>query len=556
MTGNAWQGRVMRRLGLILLMAVAITVGNWRDSGSGAAWTQGTPAKPAAGTSSEAGQDGSGNGAKKDEPGKSDVTAAKVPDCPALDPGKRPENLAKIDPCTCENVNRSKVVEAAWNKFQASRLPASLPKPVLPGGEPVVVTVRQPFSKWTAESVCGFVTWARSNDDELGGVDYGPDRDFAVSGIRVEADPKDINKTHLYLTLPETPADNGSSPWRTKGTLAIAAYSGENEPTFMFAREVWVSNWGWSVVGAIAFAVLFYAAIVQCAKYGARGMSGREDLSFANPIQLTAGIYGRASLSRLQVFAFTLIVSSLIVYTWLRSGFLLEISDDLLWLMGISAAGAAGAKYTAVVKKRPAAEARIYLKEKGWTEPDGAAGRNKASAWDLLLTDGCFNIYKFQMAIFSVIVAVVVIWTGVSETGVVDIPETYLALMGLGQAVYVGGKAISESDVKRFEKLILGMKEAEKAYFAAGGTILPEGTASDDFKSTLDDAKKEKYDAYMEAAATAKDIFEELYDTKIIDKDLDPGKLGQARPKAQPQAGVAPSPQAGPAPPQAGPAPS
>src|SRR5262249_1682076 len=55
-----------------------------------------------------------------------------------------------------------------------------------------------------------------------------------------------------------------------------------------------------------------------------------------DPVQITANPWGRGSLSKLQIFLFTLIVFALLLFFQLRSGVLADMSSDVMWLLGIS----------------------------------------------------------------------------------------------------------------------------------------------------------------------------------------------------------------------------
>ena len=67
-----------------------------------------------------------------------------------------------------------------------------------------------------------------------------------------------------------------------------------------------------------------------------------------------------------------------------------------------------------------------------------------ATLRNLLLTDGRLDVYKFQMAIFTVVVACYVASSGQTSLGDVKISDTMLYLIGISQGVYVGGKAVTD----------------------------------------------------------------------------------------------------------------
>jgi len=122
---------------------------------------------------------------------------------------------------------------------------------------------------------------------------------------------------------------------------------------------------------------------------------------------------------------------------------------------------------------------------------------------DLLLTNNRLDVYKFQMAMFSVLVAVYILGTGATDLGEVKISETLLYLIGISHGVYVGGKAISETESAlddRVKSLI-----ALKARYAAAP----------------DDAARQPIAAdYLKTATAARGDFQALMNIQVPDVKL------------------------------------
>jgi hypothetical protein len=74
--------------------------------------------------------------------------------------------------------------------------------------------------------------------------------------------------------------------------------------------------------------------------------SGNEGgrLGYLDPIRMTAGMDGKASLGKLQILFFSLIVFGLIMYILFRTGLLTDISSTIRSLLGIAGVGATAAK--------------------------------------------------------------------------------------------------------------------------------------------------------------------------------------------------------------------
>jgi hypothetical protein len=66
--------------------------------------------------------------------------------------------------------------------------------------------------------------------------------------------------------------------------------------------------------------------------------------SYFDPIAITAGLDGKASLGKLQILLFSLIVFGLITYFLLKTGVLTDISSTVLVLLGIAGIGSTVAK--------------------------------------------------------------------------------------------------------------------------------------------------------------------------------------------------------------------
>ena len=171
-----------------------------------------------------------------------------------------------------------------------------------------------------------------------------------------------------------------------------------------------------------------------------------------NILVITQGVHARASLSKLQFFFFTLAVLWVVVaiLTWTRH--LAGLSGDVVMLLGIGAAGTAGGKITAIAKNRLGFENWAWLVRKGWIKESVERGANtrKPEFGDLLRSGGEFDISKFQLFVFSLIVGAALIYFAaygaeVQDFSEFEIPAEYLSLIGLSQVAYIGGKAVAPS---------------------------------------------------------------------------------------------------------------
>jgi hypothetical protein len=184
-----------------------------------------------------------------------------------------------------------------------------------------------------------------------------------------------------------------------------------------------------------------------------------------SPVRISAGAFGEASMSQMQVILFTVVVATLLFQAWLRTGVLAGISMQLLYLLGISAVGAGSARYTETLKTALSGPTARYLIAKGWYNWQPEPLQNRATFARLFLTDGRLDVYKFQMALFTIVVAAYVISAGQNDLSNVNISDTMLYLIGISQGVYVGGKAVTDrtADLEDATKTMIDIEKQLQA---------------------------------------------------------------------------------------------
>jgi hypothetical protein len=274
---------------------------------------------------------------------------------------------------------------------------------------------------------------------------------------------------------------------------------------------------------------------------------GRRPLFFLSPVRITAAWFGEASMSQLQVVIFTLVVAGLMLNILLRTGSLTELSMDVLKLIGISALGSAGAKFTQTLKTALKSESARYLIGKGWYQWKLRPIENTANFRQLLLTDNRLDVYKLQMLIFTVIVALYILSAGQSSLEGVRISDAMIYLLGISQLVYVGGKAVTDRTTD-LEEAVAKMRELEPKLKSASGTA---------------DEKKQWQAEYDKAEETAAEEFAFLQNRIRPDArtastaaprsgpESKPDPAPRTEPKPDPAPHTEPKPD--PAPPPAGP---
>ncbi len=187
-------------------------------------------------------------------------------------------------------------------------------------------------------------------------------------------------------------------------------------------------------------------------------------------IWLVRGKSGRASLSLFQIWMWSLLVLASAVYVLALTGELLAITGGVLVLLGISGTSSVVAKIAAVQRGKAEQESATQMT---------AGVEEREPRWaDLISTDDRFDLYKFQMLIFTGLAAVFVLTRIATTYDFPELPVGLLTLMGISNGVYLAGKATSSTIFelldKKFRELETAraeLAESEKALAAAEDAV-------------------------------------------------------------------------------------
>jgi hypothetical protein len=225
---------------------------------------------------------------------------------------------------------------------------------------------------------------------------------------------------------------------------------------------------------------------------------------YLDPVTMTAGADGRGSLSKLQILFFSMIVFGLLAYIVARSGVLSDLSASVLLLLGITGVGSAAAKGTDAQRDRISFDNRAWLVRKGWLAPTAFTSENKASWYDIVSSDGEFDVFRYQNVIFSMVVGVALITAGINELASFTIPENLLGILGLSQVVYIGGKLVTKTSVGELNDAITALRDLE-AKLAAAVIANPDPTPAAG-GDVLTVARRRAGDAYATYMRKAEDV--------------------------------------------------
>jgi hypothetical protein len=156
-------------------------------------------------------------------------------------------------------------------------------------------------------------------------------------------------------------------------------------------------------------------------------------LAFVGPVKkVTKNLFlrvlaaddGHASISQFQLLLWTFVIGASAIYVMSLSGELIDISSQVLILLGITGAANLGARTTG---------------------PAPAPGALSVPHWSDLITNssGAVDPSRVQMLFFTLITAVFVLIYVLSAYEVPDIPNGFLILMGISNTVYVGAKVVT-----------------------------------------------------------------------------------------------------------------
>ncbi|MCH7806939.1 MAG: hypothetical protein IH995_07335 [Proteobacteria bacterium] len=301
----------------------------------------------------------------------------------------------------------------------------------------------------------------------------------------------------LQVVVPVWPSktefDNPLAPVMAKPTVTIYAVAKESE-TIVFAAKA-----DYLVTGSLGPMIVGIIALILAGGLPAVFISKREQKPFKTSfLYIWEGKTGKASLSNFQIWLWTVIVFSLAVYLWWATGELFSFRGDVLWLLGIAGAGSVGARATAALRQEPG---RLKAEEK-----EIAVKKDEANFGDLITTGGKFDLFKFQMLVFTLFTAGYVVVEVVTSLEFPVIPEGLFYLLGISNGSYVAAKAIKPNpfanfpaaqaelealeirlaeETKREEELDNQIKNKEKLKTASANTLsklqtdLKEANASD-----------------------------------------------------------------------------
>ena len=251
-----------------------------------------------------------------------------------------------------------------------------------------------------------------------------------------------------------------------------------------------------------------------------------------NPLKIIADPSGKASLSSTQVIFFTLIILWLAIYWVVKEGELVSIDNSLLVLLGITIVGSGVGKVADATRFRVTAENWAWVKNKTWIKRDftRASSERTPRISDLLTTDQGFDVARFQAVAFSIVIGIALLWKGYTAESAESfssliIDETYLALVGISQGAYVGGKYVGGNLFQELNIKLDKVRSLEVGFIKAvsNSTEWKQMPIQDkNINSASQDCAPSEYVSYMSAAKEVSQIVESMTGNPIDPVYIEP----------------------------------
>jgi hypothetical protein len=324
-------------------------------------------------------------------------------------------------------------------------------------------------------------TFTISVPEEMGGHDVhfqvrfkAGENDIAAQGY---VEDKRIKNNEVIYTIEAVVPDydelfkevesGWSEPWwsarRAQLEITVDEFSPSYETAFAIPHRGWATFWGVFVL----FALLLVSALMKPNLFpkDKRFGDGHDDKRVERwkertptqrlllyPLEFAVTPISSYSISISQIIFWTGIVIFGSVYVFLVRGGFLNVSGQVLTLLGISGGTAVAAKANAVVRSRDIPEE--FFK--------GLERTKTPMLRDLICTGGSPNIFKFQIFAFTIINGILVLKQLYAGFNFPVIPDEQLTLMGISSAVYLGNEIASGNIWETIGKKGEQAREGEK----------------------------------------------------------------------------------------------
>ncbi len=144
-------------------------------------------------------------------------------------------------------------------------------------------------------------------------------------------------------------------------------------------------------------------------------------------LSFTIGVNGHPSLSLFQILAWTVLVLTGMFYVFLMSGDLLNISQQVLVLLGLAGVGSISARWISV-----GAVTKVSARKPGF--------------WGMFVINGQPDLMRVQLFVFTMVIWLYVAVRVFYDQEFPQLEPNVLLLMGISNGVYVGAKWAANGD--------------------------------------------------------------------------------------------------------------
>ncbi len=297
---------------------------------------------------------------------------------------------------------------------------------------------------------------------------YGSEKSIAIRKIYLKQEQEN-DRLFIEATLPEF-RDIEDIKTQSQWIGMLSAYRGNIEikyektdgkiNTFFF--PVMIPSVKWAYIWGVVVVILSFLIISLLKPEPFKKQPGFTDISkeewekiprlkrfFLYPLNFAITPIGTYSISLTQILIWTYVTIFGLVYVYWLTGSFLDITSQVLMLLGIGGGTAIGAKINAVSKLYEVPPKYLNLVQK----------KRIPKLRDIISTGGRPNMYKFQMLVFTLLTAYIVVVEIAKKYSFPQIPDSLVILMGISSAVYIGNEVIQENVWEKIKKKI---EEIEK----------------------------------------------------------------------------------------------
>ncbi len=167
------------------------------------------------------------------------------------------------------------------------------------------------------------------------------------------------------------------------------------------------------------------------------------------PLTFAITPMGSYSISLTQALLWTYLTVFMSVYIYWLYGSLLDLTPQILAMLGIGGATAVAAKINAVSKSYQLPEKYLKLIDR----------RRVPQLRDLISTNDRPNLFKFQILAFTLIAGGFVLLETLQTFRIPEIPDSLVALMGLSTVVYLGNEVSAQSVWDQIRTRVQGIEQ-------------------------------------------------------------------------------------------------